>query len=73
MRFAAPRRLYPQSCPDRSRRNTGQTFAPVYVLAASQPSKAWVLTAARVSQLARERADQAHGSADRYQAQLCRL
>jgi hypothetical protein len=32
-----------------------------------------MLTAARVSQLARERADQAHGSADRYQAQLCRL
>jgi hypothetical protein len=34
MRFAAPRRLYPQSRPDRSRRDTGQTFAPVYVLTA---------------------------------------
>ena len=32
-----------------------------------------MLTAARVSELARERADQARGSADRYQAQLCRL
>jgi hypothetical protein len=27
VRFATPRRLYPQSCPDRSRRNTGQAFA----------------------------------------------
>ena len=32
-----------------------------------------MLTAARVSELARERADQARWRADRYQAQLCRL
>jgi hypothetical protein len=32
-----------------------------------------MLTAARVSELARERADQARWRADRYEAQLCRL
>jgi hypothetical protein len=32
MRFATRRRLYPQSCPDRSRRNTGQAFAPACLL-----------------------------------------
>jgi hypothetical protein len=32
MRFATPRRLCPQSRPDRSRRNTGQTFAPAGLL-----------------------------------------
>jgi len=35
MRFATPRRLYPQSCPDRSRRNTGQAFAPACLLSVS--------------------------------------
>jgi hypothetical protein len=35
VRFATPRRLHPQGCPDRSRRNTGQAFAPACLLSVS--------------------------------------
>jgi hypothetical protein len=41
MRFATPRRLYPQSCPDRSRR-TDQTFAPACLLNGCWSSRAEV-------------------------------
>jgi len=40
--FATPRRLYPQSCPDRSRRNTGQAFAPACLLSGGRSVAATV-------------------------------
>ena len=42
VRFATPRRLYPQSCPDRSRRNTGQAFAPACLLSGGRSVAATV-------------------------------